>query len=94
MGCKLSLLRLEREQKRVYKCTFASRSIPCMVCLQRVSVHREQFGGRIGSSLLLAGLDLGLSCALDSLSLALDLLCELARLLLDPLDNFVLLKYI
>ena len=44
------------------------------------------------SLLLLAGLDLGLGCALDSLSLALELLGKLTRLLLDSLDNFVLLK--
>lgn len=46
------------------------------------------------SLLLLASLDLGLSCALDSLSLALELLGELARLLLLLLDDFILLKYI
>ena len=53
--------------------------------------HADQQSEREGSSLLLAGLDLGLSCALDSLSLALDLLCHLTGHLCRLLDDFVLL---
>lgn len=44
------------------------------------------------SPLLLAGLDLGLGGTLDSLSLALELLCELPALLLDLLNDVVLIK--
>lgn len=44
------------------------------------------------SLLLLAGLDLGLGGTLDSLSLALELLCELPALLLDLLNDVVLIK--
>ena len=44
------------------------------------------------SLLLLTGDDLGLGSTLDLLSLALELLGQLARLLLNSLDNFVLLK--
>ena len=46
------------------------------------------------SLLLLAGLNLTLGGSLDSLSLALDFLRELARLFLGFLKDFVLLKYI
>ena len=44
------------------------------------------------SLLLLTGDDLGLGSTLDLLSLALELLGQLARLPLNSLDNFVLLK--
>ena len=62
-----------------------------LVCV-RARAHQQS--EREGSSLLLAGLNFGLCCALDSLSLALDLLCHLTGHLRRLLDDFVLLKYI